>query len=98
MHIPTQTSFEPCVGGGGATFGVITSVTYWTYPVVPVVVALLKVAVDPSFPNQPLKRDSIEECVRISSALTDTGGGYIIVAPSSTQAWRSLPSKLFHPI
>ena len=67
-------------GGGGATFGVVTSVTYRTYPAVPVVAVLLEVAVDPSYPNQALK-SSIEECIRISSALTDEGwGGYLIMA------------------
>ncbi|PIL35785.1 hypothetical protein GSI_02515 [Ganoderma sinense ZZ0214-1] len=57
-------------GGGGATFGVATSVTYRMYPTV--VAVLLEVAVDPSYPNQALK-SSIEECIRISPTLTDMG-------------------------
>ena len=71
-------------GGGRATFGVIAFVTYRTYPAIPVVAALLQVVVALSYASQALK-STMEECVRMSSMLTDEGwGGYLIIAPLPT--------------
>ncbi|KAI0360734.1 FAD-binding domain-containing protein [Trametes cingulata] len=63
-------------GGGGGTFSVVTSVTYRTFPVVPVVIAFLSVSVNASRPT-PALTAAFAELVRLSPTLTDAGwGGY----------------------
>ena len=64
-------------GGGGGTFGVVMSVTYRTYPIVPTTTVLLIAAVNAAALNIALKT-AFAELVRISANLTDEGwGGYI---------------------
>lgn len=63
-------------GGGGGTFGVVTSVTYRTHPVVPVISAFLLANITGSQPNAAA-RQAFTELVRITPDLTDAGwGGY----------------------
>ncbi|KAM5530100.1 hypothetical protein V8D89_016241 [Ganoderma adspersum] len=69
-------------GGGGGTFGVVTSVTYRTYPIVPTTIAILAAVVNTAKPNIALKA-AFAELVRISTNLTDEGwGGYAQFTPS----------------
>ena len=64
-------------GGGGGTFGVVTSVTYRTYPIVPVVLASLSITANGSKLTQPVK-SAFTELVRVTADLTDAGwGGYV---------------------
>ena len=77
-------------GGGGGTFGVVTSVTYRTYPIVPTTIALLVAAVNTPVPNIALKA-AFAELVRISTNLTDEGwGGYAQFTPSANATRLSL--------
>ena len=70
-------------GGGGGTFGVVTSVTYQTRSSFPVVAALLSASVNASTPNSALSK-AFTELVRITPQLTDEGwGGYTIFSPSN---------------
>ncbi|RPD75195.1 FAD-binding domain-containing protein [Lentinus tigrinus ALCF2SS1-7] len=65
-------------GGGGGTFGVVTSVTYRTYPIVPVFLASMSVT---SNRSEPVKA-AFTELVRITTSLTDSGwGGYVQFSP-----------------
>lgn len=69
-------------GGGGGTFGVATSVTYRTHPIVPVVGAFMQLLVNASQPNAAY-REAIAELVRLTPNLTDAGwGGYTTLTPS----------------
>ncbi|RDX57545.1 FAD-binding domain-containing protein [Lentinus brumalis] len=63
-------------GGGGGTFGVITSVTYRTYPIVPTVLATMVVSVKSPELTDDVKT-AFTELIRITTNLTDAGwGGY----------------------
>ncbi|PIL35787.1 hypothetical protein GSI_02517 [Ganoderma sinense ZZ0214-1] len=77
-------------GGGGGTFGVVTSVTYRTYPIVPTTIALLVALVNTPEPNLAMKA-AFTELVRISTNLTDQGwGGYAQFTPSANATIFSL--------
>nr|VWO95894.1 N/A [Ganoderma boninense] len=70
-------------GGGGGTFGVVTSMTYRTYPIVPTTLAFLVALVKTPEPNIAMKA-AFTELVRISTDLTDQGwGGYAQFSPSA---------------
>ncbi|RPD61130.1 FAD-binding domain-containing protein [Lentinus tigrinus ALCF2SS1-6] len=70
-------------GGGGGTFGVVTSVTYRTRPSFPVIAAFLAASINASSPNTALSQ-AFTELVRITPQLTDEGwGGYTIFSPSN---------------
>ncbi|KAI0787901.1 FAD-binding domain-containing protein [Fomes fomentarius] len=69
-------------GGGGGTFGVVTSVTYRTRPSTPVVGVFLIASVNGTQPNAPLSQ-SFKELVRITPQLTDAGWGGYLVASST---------------
>ncbi len=63
-------------GGGGGTFGVITSVTYRTYPIVPTVLATMVVSTNRTELTDDVKT-AFTELIRITTNLTDAGwGGY----------------------
>ena len=77
-------------GGGGGTLGVVTSVTYRTYPIVPVLAAALVASSNTSEPN-PAMKAAFTELVRISANLTDEGwGGYIQFSPLGNATTYSL--------
>ncbi|KAI0777631.1 hypothetical protein BD413DRAFT_490600 [Trametes elegans] len=70
-------------GGGGGTFGVVTSVTYRTYPVVPVNMAIILTSTNASKPTPSLTK-AFSELVRITPTLTDAGwGGYTRFTPAN---------------
>ncbi|RPD75198.1 FAD-binding domain-containing protein [Lentinus tigrinus ALCF2SS1-7] len=70
-------------GGGGGTFGVVTSVTYRTRPAFPVIAAFLLASANTTVPNAALSQ-AFTELVRITPQLTDQGwGGYSLFTPSS---------------
>ncbi|KAI0329054.1 FAD-binding domain-containing protein [Cubamyces sp. BRFM 1775] len=70
-------------GGGGGTFGVVTSVTYRTHAATPVVAAILIASAEGSQSN-PTLREAFTELVRITPQLTDFGwGGYTIFEPAN---------------
>ncbi|KAI0749530.1 FAD-binding domain-containing protein [Daedaleopsis nitida] len=70
-------------GGGGGTFGVVTSVTYRTRPTVPVIAAFLDITQNGSQLNAGMSK-VFAELVRITPELTDAGwGGYVSFTPSN---------------
>lgn len=69
-------------GGGGGTFGVVTSVTYRTRPSTPVVGVFLIASVNGTQPNAALSQ-SFKELVRVTPQLTDAGWGGYLVASSA---------------
>nr|VWO95895.1 N/A [Ganoderma boninense] len=69
-------------GGGGGTFGVVTSVTYQTRPSTPVVAFFLAVTANSTRPNAALSA-AFAEFVRVTPALEAAGwGGYSSVSAS----------------
>lgn len=73
-------------GGGGGTYGIVTSITYRTYPRVPVIGAFFSVGANASQPTAALLA-AFTELVRITPNLTDAGwGGYTDVVPVSAAA------------
>ncbi|RPD61129.1 FAD-binding domain-containing protein [Lentinus tigrinus ALCF2SS1-7] len=65
-------------GGGGGTFGIVTSITYRTRPTFPIVAAFLTASANTSTPNAALSQ-AFTEVVRITPQLTDEGwGGYVV--------------------
>ncbi|KAH9902821.1 FAD-binding domain-containing protein [Cubamyces lactineus] len=65
-------------GGGGGTFGVVTSVIYRTHATTPVIAAILIASAQGSQSN-PTLRKAFTELVRITPNLTDSGwGGYTL--------------------
>ncbi|KAI0073141.1 FAD-binding domain-containing protein [Panus rudis PR-1116 ss-1] len=73
-------------GGGGGTFGVVTSVTYQTRPTTPVIAALFKCTVNGSSSGTPpILTSFVAELLRAAPALTDAGwGGYTIAEPTDS--------------
>ncbi|EIW73969.1 FAD-binding domain-containing protein [Coniophora puteana RWD-64-598 SS2] len=77
-------------GGGGGTFGVVTSVTYRTYPSVPVVAAFFNVTSPTA--NRTLIQDLLTESYSMLPALADAGwGGYGHVANDTLQFFYMSP-------
>lgn len=61
-------------GGGGGTYGVVTSVTYKTYPSIPVTLILIET----NFSTPQVAQDVVTEFVNTSLVLADAGwGGYV---------------------
>lgn len=71
-------------GGGGGTFGVVTSVTYQTHPSVPLVGAFFS----GNFTSPEAAKGVITEFVRIQPSLAEAGwGGYSFFDNSSLNAF-----------
>ncbi|KAI0635700.1 hypothetical protein C8Q77DRAFT_1099088 [Trametes polyzona] len=63
-------------GGGGGTFGVVTSLTYRTHETLPVVGAFLVLSINTSSPSSnPAFQQIFSELLRITPNLTDEGWG-----------------------
>ncbi|CDO70884.1 hypothetical protein BN946_scf184804.g16 [Trametes cinnabarina] len=70
-------------GGGGGTYGVVTSVTYRTRLLVPVIATSL-IMEAPVFQSNSSLGKAFTELVRITPTLTDAGwGGYNLVQPTN---------------
>ncbi|EAU82165.2 FAD binding domain-containing protein [Coprinopsis cinerea okayama7 len=66
-------------GGGGGTYGIVTSATYKTHPISPVVTAYLQMNIT----SPEIAQEVITEYVRLHPTLTDQGwGGYSQVLPN----------------
>jgi hypothetical protein len=64
-------------GGGGGTFGVITSVTYLTHPIIPIIAASFTA----NMTNPTVAKTLVTESVRIIPHLSDAGwSGHGIIA------------------
>ncbi|KAH9898377.1 FAD-binding domain-containing protein [Cubamyces lactineus] len=71
-------------GGGGGTYGVVTSVTYQTHPSFPLIAAVLSTSTDSLTPN-PSLQTLFTELVRITPNLSDAGwAGFVSVAPDAS--------------
>ena len=65
-------------GGGGGTFGVVTSLTYRTRPSFPINAVFMTAIANTSTPNSALSQ-AFTEIVRLTPQLTDEGwGGYVV--------------------
>jgi hypothetical protein len=77
-------------GGGGGTYGVLTSVTYNTHPTEPVVLVVLE-ALNITSPNTT--QSIVSEFVHFSPNLTDLGwGGYSYITPQTFQFFGVSPN------
>lgn len=85
-----QDLFWALRGGGGGTWGVITSVTYQTHPSTPLIVAYFLSSIDVKMDNatttpSPVLKKLFTEFVRMTPAMTDGGwSGYADIVPSET--------------
>ena len=71
-------------GGGGGTFGVVTSATYRTRPSVPIAGVFLTTSVNGTKPNAAMSQ-AVTELVRITPRLEEAGwGGYFTFEPSES--------------
>ncbi|KAI0361589.1 FAD-binding domain-containing protein [Trametes cingulata] len=68
-------------GGGGGTYGVVTSVTYQTHPNLPLIASVLSVSTNSSTPTPSLQK-LFADLIRISPNLSDAGwAGFASIAP-----------------
>lgn len=72
-------------GGGGGTYGIVTSVTYKTRPSVPLIASFFATTINSSSTGpSPVLSELFTEFVRVSPTLSDAGwGGYSMLAPGS---------------
>ncbi|KIJ63429.1 hypothetical protein HYDPIDRAFT_113442, partial [Hydnomerulius pinastri MD-312] len=77
-------------GGGGGTYGVITSVTYRTHPIVPLIAAFFSA----NMSTRAVGKKVVTEFIRTLPALVDSGwSGHGYIAQSTTFAfWYLLPN------
>ena len=86
-------------GGGGGTYGIITSVTYRTRPSTPLIAAFFTSSIN-STSTEPstVLTQLFTEWVRITPALSDAGwGGYSILTPGANSPSVSLQVLLIAP-
>lgn len=77
-------------GGGGGTYGVVTSATYKTHPSFPVVMSALTL----NFTSPEVAADVLAEFIRTHPHLTDLGwGGYSSVSKANFQALWVAPNS-----
>ncbi|KIK55609.1 hypothetical protein GYMLUDRAFT_175341 [Collybiopsis luxurians FD-317 M1] len=68
-------------GGGGGTYGVLTSVTYNTHPQESVILIAVEIA---NFTTPTQAQSIVSEFIRLSPSLSDLGwGGYAFISPQS---------------
>ncbi|OSD03413.1 FAD binding domain-containing protein [Trametes coccinea BRFM310] len=68
-------------GGGGGTYGIVTSVTYQTHPNLPLITAIISTSTNSSTPNAPLQT-LFSELIHITPSLSDAGwSGFFSLAP-----------------
>lgn len=69
-------------GGGGGTFGIVTSATYKTHPIQPVTAVFLIA----TFPSPALTEEATTEYVRLHPSLAEKGwGGYSVLRSNFLQ-------------
>lgn len=75
-------------GGGGGTYGVVTSVTYKTRPSTPVIASFFETSINSTTTGPtPVLEKLFEEFVRVCPAFSDAGwGGYALLTPASEGA------------
>ncbi|KAI8995653.1 FAD-binding domain-containing protein [Trametes punicea] len=79
-----QDLFFALRGGGGGTYGIVTSVTYRTHPDRPLIAAVLSTSTNSSTPNSALQA-LFTDLIRITPNLSDAGwSGSFSLAPDDT--------------
>ncbi|KAF7791875.1 hypothetical protein EIP86_002899 [Pleurotus ostreatoroseus] len=88
-------------GGGGGTFGVVTSVTYKTYPSTPIIVSNFSAYINTTVSNataSPVLQELFTEFVRMTPAMSDGGwAGYATIAPMAPTFANSLAFTYLAP-
>ena len=70
-------------GGGGGTYGIVTSTTYQTHPTFPLTLALLTA----NFTSPTIAQNVTTEFIKLHPTLSDAGwGGFVILSNSSFSA------------
>ena len=76
-------------GGGGGTYGIITSTTYRTHDIIPFTLAYLT----SEFPSPAIAQDVITELIKLHPTLSDEGwGGYITLSNTSLSITLGAPN------
>ena len=76
-------------GGGGGTYGVITSTTYQTHPIIPLTLAFLTA----NFTSPAIAQNVTTELIKLHVTLSDAGwGGYITSSNSSCSITLGAPN------
>ncbi|CDO71586.1 hypothetical protein BN946_scf184911.g56 [Trametes cinnabarina] len=71
-------------GGGGGTYGVVTSVTYQTHPNLPLIAAAFATSTNSTTPNAPLET-LFSDLIHLTPELSDAGwSGFFSLAPDPT--------------
>ncbi|KAI1797904.1 FAD-binding domain-containing protein [Ganoderma leucocontextum] len=77
-------------GGGGGTYGVVTSVTYQTHENLPLITAVFSASTNSASPSSSLQ-SLFTELVKEQSRLSDDGwAGFVSLAPDATSGTLSL--------
>ena len=86
-------------GGGGGTFGVLTSVTYISHPVTPLIAGYFSVTIDsPVKGKTEALKKLVTELLRITPQLAEAGwGGYPTIEPHAVTGVPSLGFMMLAP-